>query len=84
MKRIKCNKNFVEMDTNDDTVVKIEKEEKMGFKNHMDKIIIGGLTGVAALLLGFFIASKINFGDDESQDSELSSETDTFSEFESM
>lgn len=91
MKRIKCNRNRIKEDSNiTEEVVEeneIKEEEKMGlFKKHMGKFIIGGVTGVAALLLGCFIASKIDTGDEEeSYDSEGEvSEMDLTSEFESM
>ena len=91
MKRIKCNRNRIKEDGNiTEEVVEereIKEEEKMGlFKKHMDKFIIGGLTGVAALLLGCLIASKINPSDEEESgdsDDEIS-EMDLASEFESM
>lgn len=90
MKRIKCNKNWIKKDSNINEEVieekEIKEEGKMGlFKKHMDKFIIGGLTGVAALLLGCLIASKINPSDEgESCDSDDEiSETDVASEFES-
>lgn len=87
MKRIRCKKDWIKDNNNNDLEVveklEVKEEEKMGlFKKHMDKIIIGGLAGVAALLVGCFIADKISSSDDEFCDSDDEiSETDMTSEF---
>ena len=73
--------NLIKTNNNENEIIETSEENMGLLKKHMDKFIIGGLTGVAALLLGCFIASKINPSDEEVSNDEIL-DVDVTNEFE--
>ena len=83
MKKFKCNRNWIKMNGNEKNDEVIDQEEikeeetKMGFiQKHKDKLIIGGLAGLASLLVGLLIANKISSDDEDEESDDFVDEID--------
>lgn len=84
MKKFKCNKNWIKMNDGETVSNEVvdqeeikEEETKMGFvQKHKDKLIIGGLAGLASLLVGLLIANKISSDDEYEEPDDFVDEID--------